>query len=238
MEAGGTLTADEKAQLEWLWLLVLGRRWMGDKDLCIPRLEQYVHRHPVFFGLTVEATFYRDDGTRSSSGADAEAEDRQRWRGQCFFRSLTQLPGSDEKGNERQKALSKWIDTVRMEAQLRKVSEATDRCIGTWFARAPAEEDGVWPAVWVCEVLESLLPLKVLAEAVISARWQALGAHWVDENGTASQSEGERHREWAERWAEVYPRVTSQILLPLADVFLGQADAEGARVVSQRRIYR
>ena len=237
-EAGDTLSEEEKAELEWLWLPVVGRRWMGDKDLCIPRLERYVHRHPVFFARTAEETFYRDDGTRASLGSDAEAEDRQRRRGQCLFRSLTTLPGSDETGDARQKTLAKWIGAVRKEAQLRKVSEAADRCIGTWLARAPAEEDGVWPAVWVCEALEPLLPLQTLSEAVISARWQALGAHWVDENGTASRSEGERYREWAERRAETYPRVTAQILLPLAERFMGQANAEGARVMSQRRIYR
>ena len=73
---------------------------------------------------------------------------------------------------------------------------------------------------------------------MISERWQALGAHWIDEKGTASWSEGERYREWADRRAEMYPRLTAQILLPLAERFMGQADAEGARVVSQRRIYR
>ena len=237
-EEGDTLTADEKAQLEWLWLPVMGCRWMGDKDISIPWLERYVHRHPVFFARTVEATFYRDDGTRSSSGLDAEAEERQRRRGQCLFRSLTHLPGSDETGDEQQKALSKWLEAARKEAQSRKVSEAADRCIGTWLARAPADEDGVWPAAFVCEALEPLLPLKALAEAVISARWQALGAHWIDEKGTASRSEGEWYREWAERRAEIYPRLTAQILLPLAERFMGQADAEGARVVSQRRISR
>lgn len=237
-EVGEMLSAEEKAQLEWLWLPVLGRRWMGDTDIRIPWLERYVHRHPVFFVRTVEATFYRDGETPSSSGADAEAEDRQRRRGRCLFWSLTQLPGSDETGSDRQKALSKWVEPVRTEAQLRKVSEAADRCIGEWMAHAPADEDGVWPATFVCGALEGRLPLKNLAEAVISARWQALGAHWVDENGTASRQEAEQYCKWAERRAEAYPRVTSQILEPLAERFLGQADAEGARVISQRRVYR
>lgn len=238
VEAGETLTAEEKAKLEWLWLPVLGRRWMGDKDLRISWLERYVHQHPVFFVRTVEATFYRDDGTRLPSGADAEAEDRQRRRGRCLFRSLTQLPGSDETGDGQQKSLSKWLETVRTEALARKVSEAADRCIGEWVAHSPADEDGVWPAAFVCEALENLLPLKNLAEAVISARWQALGAHWADENGTASRQKAERYREGAECRAEAYPRVTAQILEPLAERFLEQADAEGARVISQRRVYR
>lgn len=80
--------------------------------------------------------------------------------------------------------------------------------------------------------------MKNFAEAVISARWQALGALWADENGTASRQEAERYCERAERRAEAYPRVTSQILEPLAERFLGQADAERARVISQRRVYR
>ena len=231
VEAGETLSAEEKAKLEWLWLPVLGRRWMGDKDLCVSWLERYVHRHPVFFVRTVEATFYRDDGTRLPSGADAEVEDRQRRRGRCLFRSLTHLPGSDETGDGQQKSLSKWLETVRTEAQARKVSEAADRCIGEWVAHSPADEDGVWPTAFVCEALENLLPLKNLAEAVISARWQALGARWADENGTASRQEAERYCEWAECRAEAYPRVTSQILEPLAERFWEQADAEGARVM-------
>lgn len=80
--------------------------------------------------------------------------------------------------------------------------------------------------------------MKNLAEAVISARWQALGALWADENGTASRQKAERYCERAERRAEAYPRVTSQILKPLAERLLGQADAERARVISQRRVYR
>ncbi len=80
--------------------------------------------------------------------------------------------------------------------------------------------------------------MKNLAEAVISARWQALGALRADENGTASRQEAGRYCEWAERWAEAYSRVTSQILEPLTERFLGQADAEGGRMISQRRVYR
>lgn len=72
--------------------------------------------------------------------------------------------------------------------------------------------------------------MKNLAEAVISARWQALGALWADENGTASRQKAERYCERAERRAEAYPRVTSQRLEPLAERLLGQADAEGGRV--------
>ena len=237
-EAGDTLTAEEKAQLEFLWVPVLGSRWDGDNDVRIPWLERYVQEHPSFFVRQAAETFFRDDGTKPFSELDDSASERQRRRGSFLFRSLLNLPGSDETGDARQKTLSKWLEAARKEVQSRKVSEAADRCIGTWLARAPADEDGVWPAVWVCEALEPLLPLQKLSEAVISERWQALGAHWINKKGTASWSEGERYREWAERRAEMYPRLTAQILLPLAERFMGQADAEGARVVSQRRIYR
>lgn len=237
-EAGDTLTAEEKAQLEFLWVPVLGSRWNGDNDVRIPWLERYVQEHPSFFVRQAAETFFRDDGTKPFSELDDSASERQRRRGSFLFRSLLNLPGSDETGDARQKTLSKWLEAARKEAQSRKVSDAADRCIGTWLARAPADEDGVWPAAFVCEALEPLLPLQKLSEAVILARWQALGAHWIDEKGTASRSEGERYCEWAERRAEMYPRLTSQILLPLAERFMGQADAEGTRVVSQCRIYR
>ena len=107
-----------------------------------------------------------------------------------------------------------------------------------WLARLPADEDGVWPAAFVREALENILPSETLAKTVVSERRPMLGAHWLDENGTASRQGGERYREWAERLGESYPFVAPQILKPLAERFTGQADAEGARVISQRWGYR
>lgn len=69
--------------------------------------------------------------------------------------------------------------------------------------------------------------MKNLAEAVISARWQALSALWADENGTASRQEAERYCEWAECRAEAYPRVTSQILIGAADRAVSGAGGRG-----------
>ena len=69
--------------------------------------------------------------------------------------------------------------------------------------------------------------MKNLAEDVISARWQALGALWADENGTASRQEAERYCEWEECRAEAYPRVTSQILIGAAGRAVSGAGGRG-----------
>lgn len=102
----------------------------------------------------------------------------------------------------------------------------------------PVDEDGVWPAAFVCEALEAVLPSETLTKAVVSERRRMQGAHWGDENGMASRQEGERYREWSERLGESCPFVAAQILKPSAEPLTGQADAEGARVISQRRVYR
>lgn len=114
--------------------------------------------------------------------------------------------------------------------------EATEVCLGQWLARSPTDEDGVWPAAFVCEALENILPSEKLAKAVVSERRRMLGAHWLDENETVLRKDGERYREWAERLGESYPFVAAQILKPLAERLTGQADVEGARVISQRRV--
>ena len=237
-EAGDTLTAEEKAQLEFLWVSVLGSRWNGDNDVRIPWLERYVQKHPSFFVRQVAETFFRDDGTKPLSALDEKAADRQRRRGRYLFRSLMNLPGSDETGDACQKVLLKWIQMARTEARQLKVAEATDVCIGQWMARSSVDDDGMWPAAFVCGALEDILPSEKLEKSIVSERWQMLGAHWLDENGTASRQEGERYCEWAERLGELYPFVAAQILKPLAERLIGQADAEGARVISQRRVYR
>ena len=238
VEVGDTLTLEEKAQLEFLWAPVLGSRWDGDNDVRIPWLERYVRMHPSFFVQRAADTFFRDDGTKPTSGLDEKATERKRRRGRFLFRSLMNLPGSGETGDVRQKVLLKWIQTVRTEAQQLNVAEATDVCIGQWLARSPADDDGMWPASFVCEALEAVLPSETLAKAVVSERRRMLGAHWLDENGTASRKEGERYRECAECRAETYPFVAAQILKPLAERFDEQSDTAGARVISQRCVYR
>ena len=69
-DAGDTLTTDEKAQLEFLWAPVLGSRWNGDSDVCIPWLERYVQKHPAFFVQRAAETFF---GTTSTSELDEKA---------------------------------------------------------------------------------------------------------------------------------------------------------------------
>lgn len=237
-EVGDTLTAEEKVQLEFLWVPVLGNQWDGDKDVRIPWLEGYVKKHPLFFARQAAKTFFLDDGTNPPSELDEKTAEQQRRRGRFLFRSLMNLPGSEETGDAQQKVLLKWIRTARTEAQQLKVAEATDVCIGQWMARSSADEEGVWPAAFVCEALEAVLPSETLAKAVVSERRRMLDAHWLDENGTALRKEGERYREWAEHLGESYPFVAAQILKPLAERFAEQADTEGARVISQRRVYR
>ena len=197
-----------------------------------------MQKHPSFFVRQVAETFFRDDGTKSLSALDEKAADRQRRRGRYLFRSLMNLPGSDETGDACQKVLLKWIQMARTEARQLKVAEATDVCIGQWMARSSADDNGMWPAAFVCEALEDNLPSEKLEKSIVSERWQMLGAHWLDENGTASRQDGERYCEWAERLGESYPFVAAQILMPLAERLIGQADAEGARVISLRRVYR
>lgn len=78
-DAGDTLTTDEKAQLEFLWAPVLGSRWNGDSDVCIPWLERYVQKHPAFFVQRAAETFFWDDfdlRTRRKSGGEGYFLDR------------------------------------------------------------------------------------------------------------------------------------------------------------------
>ena len=132
------------------------KRTQSDERAGAPSLSSYrvslkkPTAHQNFVRQAAE-TFFRDDGTMSNSGLDDKAAEQQRRRGRSLFRSLMNLPGSDETGALRQKVLLKWIRTARTEAQQLKVAEATDVCIGQWIARSSADDDGMWPAVFVCE---------------------------------------------------------------------------------------
>ena len=91
--------------------------------------------------------------------------------------------------------------------------------IGGFLARAPADEDGVWPCRPVCEALESMASEEVALGFVIGAR-NLRGVHYRGEgrdlasarHGEAGDQERDlatRYRGWACKLVYEYPYVAS-----------------------------
>lgn len=234
VDASSALTDEEKVRLEFLFVGVLGVRFVGDVS-AIPYLDHYVSEHPELFVQALQWQFRREDGKEEDHPWD-ERERKARWQqSYALLEALRRLPGSDAAtAEERAAQLEAWIRAVQAEAVSRRW--IADRCIGNLLARAP-EEDGVWPPAAVCAVLENFHSDE-MAKGVYFERMNRFGPHLVDDKGTESLKEAAKYRAWADQRVVAYPFTSVNVLIPLAEDFEAQAKREGESRRARRKAWQ
>ena len=212
VDASSALTDDEKVRLEFLFVGVLGVRFVGDVS-AIPYLDHYVSEHPELFVQALQWQFRREDGKEEDRPLE-ERERKARWQqSYALLEALRRLPGSDAAtAEERAAQLEAWIRAVQVQAEAVSRRWIADRCIGNLLARAP-EEDGVWPPAAVCAVLENFRSDE-MAKGVYFERMNRFGPHLVDDKGTESLKEAAKYRAWADQRIVEYPFTAVNVLIP------------------------
>ena len=225
VDASSALTDEEKVRLEFLFVGVLGVRFVGDVS-AIPYLDHYVSEHPELFVQALQWQFRREDGKEEDHPLE-ERERKARWQqSYALLEALRRLPGSDATtAEERAAQLEAWIRAVQVQAEAVSRRWIADRCIGNLLARAP-EEDGVWPPAAVCAVLENFRSDE-MAKGVYFERMNRFGPHLVDDKGTESLKEAAKYRAWADQRVVASPFTSVNVLIPLAEDFEAQAKREG-----------
>lgn len=236
VEASEAVTDDEKVRLEFLFVWALGVRYVGDVSV-IPYLDRYVSEHPELFVQALTWVFGRDDG-KADDKPLPEPEQKAKWRqGYALLGALRRLPGSEAATAEgREAQLQAWIQASQAQAEVVGRRRMADKCIGNLLARS-AEEDGVWPPVAVCAVLEEFRSDE-MAKGVYFERMNRFGAHWVDEKGTASLKEATKYRVWADQRVVEYPFTAVNVLIPLAESFEAQAKRERESLQAERKAWQ
>ena len=94
VDASSALTDEEKVRLEFLFVGVLGVRFVGDVS-AIPYLDHYVSEHPELFVQALQWQFRREDGKEEDHPLE-ERERKARWQqSYALLEALRRLPGSD-----------------------------------------------------------------------------------------------------------------------------------------------
>lgn len=153
--------------------------------------------HPELFVQALTWVFRRKDGKADGNPLD-EKKQTARWRqGYALLGAFSRLPGDEAATAEgREAQLQARIQVVQTQAQAISRRRVADKCIGNLLARS-TEEDGVWPPVAVCAVLEKCRSDE-MAKGVCLERMNRFWIHWVDEKGTESLKEAAKYRAWAD----------------------------------------
>ncbi len=232
------LSLEEKAGLEFAYLEVLARSFLGEGQQQIPNLERYIEAHPELFVQAIVWTYKRNDrGEDPPELRISENREHLAERGYHLLEAIKRIPGQDRATKEEKyEKLAEWVATVRGACAELSRSEIADICLGELFSKAPAGEDGVWPNEVVRDVMEDLR-----SENISRGAWEGLynarGTHWrgEGEGGRQEREIADRYRIWADALQFTHPFVSS-LLMSMVNTYEQEAKQQDTEAELRRRL--
>jgi len=120
------------------------------------------------------------------------------------------IPGTDHTGQISADALRSWVSDVRQLCAQHGRSDIGDYHIGELLSKAPGGENGLWPCLPVCEVMEGVASQRLADGFVIGVR-NSRGAHWRGPGGDQERELAAKYQGLAQRVAFGYPFVSSAL---------------------------
>jgi addiction module HigA family antidote len=200
------VSSDEMAQLEFLFISALDHGTYG-----IPNLERQVAESPTAFVQAVAVTYRRNDDGQDPAEWRIDDPERRSAVASATHRLLDQMkriPGTKRDGKIDPEALSAWITEVRRLCAHHGRAKIGDHCVGQLLSRTPAEQDGMWPCLPVCEVMERIASPDVTDGFIIGVH-NSRGVHWRGEGGAQERDLAAKYRGWAKQLGFAYPYVGS-----------------------------
>ena len=200
------ITPDEMARLEFMYFDAI-----EDSEHGVPNLERGIAESPMFFVQVLAAAFKRDDDGEDPSEWKVEDPDRRRKLAYDAVRLLERLgrvPDAGDDGKIDTRELVAWVTEARRLCAEYGRAEIGDQHIGQLLSNAPAEEDGTWPCLPVCEAMEAIESPKIGEGFNLGVQNNSDGTmRAVGEGGAQERALAEKYRNWAERRAFDYPHV-------------------------------
>ena len=218
------VSPDEMVQLEFMFITAL-----EDSEHGIPNLERQIAESPALFVQVLAHVFKRNDDGQDPPEWRIENPKRRDDLAIAAYSLLDQIeriPGTESEGTVNAEKLLDWIEEARRLCAEHGRVEVGDRKIGEFLSKAPAEEEGGWPCLPVCEVMERIASQQIgdgFEIGVLNGR--GVYSRGIDEGGEQERDLAAKYRGWAQQRAFDYPYVSSVLTRIAADY-----DREAKRV--------
>ncbi len=218
------VSPDEMVQLEFMFITAL-----EDSEHGIPNLERQIAESPALFVQVLAHAFKRNDDGQDPPEWRIENPKRRDDLAIAAYSLLDQIeriPGTESEGTVNAEKLLDWIEEARRLCAEHGRAEVGDRKIGEFLSKAPAEEEGGWPCLPVCEVMERIASQQIgdgFEIGVLNGR--GVYSRGIDEGGEQERDLAAKYRGWAQQRAFDYPYVSSVLTRIAADY-----DREAKRV--------
>jgi addiction module HigA family antidote len=214
------VSRDDLAHLEFLYLSALEHEKRG-----IPNLERQISETPMLFVQAVGLTYKRkDDGEDPPEWHIPNEEARGNVATQAYrlLHKAKRIPGTGDDGKIDLEKLRSWMKEVRSLCKTYGREDAGDNSIGELLSKSRRDEDGIWPAVAVRDVLEEMGNQRI-SEGMAVGLYNQRGAHWRDVGGKQERDLAAMYRGWSKQTAVEWP-FTSRLLERIAHSY--DRDAE------------
>jgi len=210
------VSSDEMAQLEFMYLKALHRSEHG-----IPNLERQISESPVLFVQALALAFKRNDSGQDPSEWRIEDPKRRAGLASAAYQLLgriQRIPGTDQDGNVNAEALLTWVIEVRRLCTEHGRVEIGDERIGELLSRDPVKENGDWPCLPICQVLQRISSQEIGRGFQIGV-YNGRGVHSrrIGEGGAQERELAAKYRDWAKLRAFDYPFVSNVLESIAAD---------------------
>ena len=148
------VTQDDMAQLEFRFISALDRTGHG-----IQNLERQVAESPLLFVQAVVLMYKRRDDGEDPPEWRIDDSERRAAVASTMHRLLDRIkriPGTNGDDEIIADDLTAWLTQVRELCAVYGRAEVGDHSIGELLSKAPAEGNGAWPCLPVCEAMERI----------------------------------------------------------------------------------
>ena len=199
------VSPDEMAHLEFLYIEALDRSEHG-----IRNLERQIAESPTIFFQALALAFKRRD--HGQDPPEWRIDDPKRRDGMAFsahrlLDQMNHIPGTGTDGKVDTEALFVWVTEVRRLCAEHDRAAIGDQYIGQLLSRAQAEEDGTWPCLPVCEVMERIASQQIGIGFDIGVQ-NGRGVQLRGKGGAQERDLATEYRDRAKQRAFDYPYVS------------------------------
>ena len=161
-----------------------------------------------------------DDGEDPPEWRSDNSECRARLASAAFelLGRINHIPGTTKDGKIDSKELLAWVIETRHLCADYGRTKIGDQYIGQLLSGAPAEEDGPWPCLPVCEAMEGIAsPEMGQGFCIGTHNSRGVTTRELGEGGVQERELAAKYRQWSERRAFDYPFVSSVLESIAAD---------------------
>jgi hypothetical protein len=182
----------------------------------IPNLQRQIAETPILFVQAVGLTYKRKDGGEDPPDWHIPNEEARRnvsTRAYLLLHKVKRIPGTDDEGKINLEKLKAWLKEARSLCKTYGREESGDKSIGELLSKSGRDEDGIWPAIAIRDVLEEVGNQRIW-EGMEVGLYNQRGAHWRDVGGKQERDLAAMYRAWSKQAVE-WP-FTSRLLERIA----------------------